>query len=143
MREATTSKSRNLISQTGVCSAVLALGLLTWARPGHWLRGTPCQVVANPTPIASAGPAVPLGFSPRSYEAQARWEKRFLQIPDALRCEKYLRRLTRRPHVAGTPGDRRVTQYIYDEFKRAGLNPEIVEYHVLLSYPQKVEVELV
>jgi N-acetylated-alpha-linked acidic dipeptidase len=86
---------------------------------------------------------VPLGFSPESYVAQARWEKRFLEIPDAARCEKYLRRLTRQPHVAGTPGDRRVVQYIYDEFKRAGLNPEIVEYRVLLSYPKKVAVELV
>jgi N-acetylated-alpha-linked acidic dipeptidase len=44
--------------------------------------------------------------------------------------------------VAGTPADRRVTQFIFDEFKRAGLKPEIVEYRVLLSYPKKVEVEL-
>jgi len=143
VRRPSTSKSHIPISQTGVCSAVLAVVLLMWARPDHWLRGTPCQAAANPTPAASAGATVPLGFSPRSYEAQARWEKRFLEIPDALRCEKYLRRLTRKPHVAGTPGDRRVTQYIYDEFKRAGLDSEIVEYRVLLSYPKKVEVELV
>ena len=99
---------------------------------------------ATPVESASAGSAdVPLGFSPQSYAPQARWEKRFLAIPSAARCRKYLRRLTRQPHVAGTPGDRAVTQYIYDEFKRAGLNPEIVEYRVLLSYPKKVAVELV
>jgi N-acetylated-alpha-linked acidic dipeptidase len=86
---------------------------------------------------------VPLGFSSQSYAAQARWEQRFLEIPDAARCGRHLRRLTRQPHVAGTPGDRRVVQYIYDEFKRDGLNPQIVEYRVLLSYPKKVAVELV
>ncbi|MFB3921057.1 MAG: M28 family metallopeptidase [Terriglobia bacterium] len=100
--------------------------------------------VVVPAESESKGAAgIPLGFSPSSYAAQARWEKRFLQIPSAARCRKYLRRLTRQPHVAGTPGDRAVTQYIFDEFKRAGLNPEIVEYRVLLSYPKKIGVELV
>ena len=86
---------------------------------------------------------VPLGFSPRTYTSQERWEKRFLEIPDAASSGRYLRRLTAQPHVAGTPGDRRVTELIFDEFKRDGLNPEIVEYRVLLSYPKKIDVELV
>ncbi|HET7840172.1 MAG TPA: PA domain-containing protein, partial [Terriglobia bacterium] len=86
---------------------------------------------------------VPLGFSPESYKAQERWEKVYLAIPEAANCGRYLRLLTAQPHVAGTPGDRRVTDLIYDEFKRDGLNPEIVEYKVLLSYPKKIAVELV
>lgn len=86
---------------------------------------------------------VPLGFSPQSYAVEQRWEQRYLEIPDAGMCGKYLRRLTARPHVAGTRGDRRVTEMIFQEFKRDGLNPEIVEYRVLLSYPKKVAVELV
>jgi N-acetylated-alpha-linked acidic dipeptidase len=86
---------------------------------------------------------VPLGFSPQSYVAQQQWEQRFLALPDAARCGEYLRRLTARPHVAGTPGDRRVTEFIYNEFKRDGLNPQIVEYRVLLSYPQQVSMEIV
>jgi N-acetylated-alpha-linked acidic dipeptidase len=85
----------------------------------------------------------PLGFSPQSYAAQQQWEQRFLALPDAAHCGEYLRRLTARPHVAGTPGDRRVTEFIYNQFKRDGLNPRIVEYRVLLSYPQQVSVELV
>ena len=103
----------------------------------EWCGSTPRRA------LAAEGPAVPLGFSPQSYEAQRKWENRFLEIPSAQRCRKYLRRLTREPHVAGTPGDRRVTQFIFDEFQRAGLKPQIVEYRVLLSYPHKVEVELV
>jgi N-acetylated-alpha-linked acidic dipeptidase len=88
------------------------------------------------------GPRVPLGFSPETFREQSRWEKRFLSLPDAARCRRYLRQLTREPHVAGTPGDRRVTEFIFEEFRRAGLNPEIVEYRVLLSYPLSVEVHL-
>lgn len=86
---------------------------------------------------------VPLGFSPETYAAQRRWEERYLAIPDPATCGRTLRRLTSQPHLAGTPGDRRVTDLIYDEFQRDGLNPEIFEYRVLLSYPEKISVELV
>jgi N-acetylated-alpha-linked acidic dipeptidase len=86
---------------------------------------------------------VPLGFSAESFKAEERWEKSYLAIPKAESCGRYLRQLTAHPHVAGTPGDRHVTDLIFDEFKRDGLNPEIVEYKVLLSYPKKIEVELV
>jgi N-acetylated-alpha-linked acidic dipeptidase len=86
---------------------------------------------------------IPLGFSPLSFVTEGQWEKSYLAIPNAARCEKYLRRLTAEPHVAGTTGDRRVTQFIFDEFQRDGLNPEIVEYKVLLSYPKKIAVDLV
>jgi len=124
-------------------ASLAVLLLLAACQVSGWSRGIPRRAATDAAPPAAEISAVPLGFSPESYAAQARWEKRFLEIPDAARCEKYLRRLTRQPHVAGTPGDRRVVQYIYDEFKRDGLNPEIVEYRVLLSYPKQVAVELV
>jgi N-acetylated-alpha-linked acidic dipeptidase len=124
-------------------SVLFAVFLLALLEFSGRVTGTPRQAAEKPIPVAAAEPAVPLGFSPQSYAAQARWERRFLEIPDASRCERYLRRLTRQPHVAGTPGDRRVVEYIYDEFRRDGLQPEIVEYRVLLSYPKQVAVELV
>jgi N-acetylated-alpha-linked acidic dipeptidase len=85
----------------------------------------------------------PLGFTSESYPTQARWEKRLQSSVSASQCRKYLRQLTREPHVAGTPGDWRVTQFIYNEFRRAGLQTEIIEYRVLLSYPRQISVELV
>jgi N-acetylated-alpha-linked acidic dipeptidase len=114
--------------------------ILTGTSPG---ANTFPLAAKDETPRSSAAPAVPLGFSPGSYTRQARWEKRLLENISAARCRKDLRRLTREPHIAGTPGDRRVTDFIFEEFRRAGLNAEIVEYRVLLSYPQKIEVELV
>lgn len=104
------------------------------------------QLGARTLRAGHAGPQpaqVPLGFSPQSYEVEKRWERKFLALPDATRCRNYLRQLTSRPHLAGTPGDRWVTDFIYREFKRDGLNPEIVEYRVLLSYPQKAALDLV
>jgi N-acetylated-alpha-linked acidic dipeptidase len=117
--------------------AILAVVLMISLGTSEWGESLPGRA------LAAESSTVPLGFSPQSHEAQRKWENRFLAIPSAQQCRKYLRRLTREPHVAGTPGDRRVTQFIFDEFQRAGLKPQIVEYRVLLSYPRKVEVELV
>lgn len=123
----------------GVWFAWLLLTIFVWTGTGENIGQR-----FSLTSLSLSDPgAVPLGFSPKSFEAQRRWEKRYLEIPDAARCRRYLRRLTAQPHIAGTPGDRRVTEMIYDEFKRAGLNPEIVEYKVLLSYPKKISVQLV
>src|SRR5205823_659634 len=59
------------------------------------------------------------------------------------RCGADLRKVTSEPHVAGTPGDRRVSEYIASEFRADGLETEMVEYKVLLSYPKRVSFELV
>ncbi|HEV2491462.1 MAG TPA: M28 family metallopeptidase [Terriglobia bacterium] len=116
---------------------ILLPSLSTALGPGSQPENIPAE-----TP-GSESAKVPLGFTPHSFESERRLEQRYLKIPSSARTRKFLRRLTREPHVAGTPGDRRVTQFIYDEFKRDGLNPEIVEYRVLLSYPKKVAVDLV
>jgi N-acetylated-alpha-linked acidic dipeptidase len=121
--------------------ALLALMVLSSALDDLPARARPHTL---PAPASEReGSGVPLGFTPQSFEAEQRLEERYLKIPSPPRCRKFLRRLTREPHVAGTAGDRRITEFIYNEFQRDGLNPEIVEYRVLLSYPKRVEVGLV
>src|SRR2546426_5511630 len=124
-----------------VCPPALALILLLAAPQEFEGRERPHD--APPPDAKAESPSVPLGFSPHSFATEARLEADYLKIPNPAQCRRFLRRLTAEPHVAGTPGDRRVTQFIYDEFKRDGLDPEIVEYRVLLSYPREVAVELV
>lgn len=99
---------------------------------------------AIPEAPARARPQVrvPLGFSPRSFETEWAWEQRYLKLPKASRCGRFLRRLTSEPHVAGTPGDRRVTDYIAEEFQRDGIETQVLEYQVLLSYPKHVALEM-
>src|SRR3972149_1032310 len=111
-------------------AAGLALAPILWVSSVELKAQRPPGVAVVP----STANTVPLGFSSQTFTQQRRWEKRFLRIPSPARCEKYLRRLTREPHIAGTPGDRRISEFIFDEFKRAGLNPEIVEYRGLVSH---------
>ena len=104
---------------------------------GEGGRGGPARTGAAP-----GARKVPLGFSPRSFEIEDGWEQRYLKLPKSAQCERFLRRLTSEPHVAGTPGDRRVTDFIAEEFRRDGLETEVVEYQVLLSYPKRVSLEM-
>ena len=129
------------LRMTALGVALLAWGALPGAPSGRHLARSDGAGPAIPHPQHDA--RIPLGFSPRSFAAEQNWEERYLKIPDPAKCGKYLRRLTAEPHVAGTGGDQRVTQFIFDEFERDGLNPEVVEYNVLLSYPKRVVVELV
>ncbi len=87
--------------------------------------------------------SVPLGFTRESFASERRWEQQLMNAVDAQRCRSHLRKLTSEPHVAGTPGDQRVSNYIAEEFRRDGLETEVVPYNVLLSYPKQVSVELV
>ena len=85
---------------------------------------------------------VPFGFTPRSFDVERRWEEKLMKLVRPERCRQYLRKLTSEPHVAGTPGDRRVSEYIAQEFREDGLDTEVVEYKVLLSYPKQVGLEI-
>lgn len=83
------------------------------------------------------------GFGPSANPAQRQLEKRLISLPLAEKTEAYHRFLTEEPHVAGTPGGRRVAEYIHAQFKRFGVDSQLVEYEVLLSYPKHVEAELI
>ena len=57
-------------------------------------------------------------------------------------AEHHLRTLTKEPHMAGTPADRRTAEYVKKVLDEAGFATEIEEYHVLLPYPVSVRLEL-
>lgn len=82
------------------------------------------------------------GFTAASSVRQSQLEERLKTLPSAENCRRYHAVLTEDPHVAGTPGGRKVADYILRQFREAGLNAEQVQYDVLLSYPRKVELEL-
>ena len=128
-------------SSARAAAAALALVLLP-SLSATSPPGVPPQAVSA-AGASSEKTEVALGFTPQSFDSERRLEQRYVKIPTPAHARRFLRRLTQEPHVAGTPGDRRVTQFIYDEFQRDGLNPQIVEYRVLLSYPKKVAVDLV
>src|SRR5205823_13620977 len=96
---------------------------------------------ARSAPLTAA--KTPFGFTPNSFKPERQWEEQLINLVSPQRCRTFLRSLTSEPHVAGTPGDRRISEYIAGEFRRDRLETEIVEYKVLLSYPKHVSVDLI
>jgi N-acetylated-alpha-linked acidic dipeptidase len=89
-------------------------------------------------------PEPPLrGFSPEASARHAAFERDFLASPTPERARADLRALTLAPRVAGSEEDYRSAQYVLQQFRAAGLEARIVEYHVLLPLPRKVRVDLV
>ncbi len=94
-------------------------------------------------PVAQQpGPPAPVlrGFSASRAAAQFALEQR---LPDPARIERHLRALTAVPHMAGTPGSRRVAEYIRDALRSYGWQAELVGYRALLPQPIEVHLELV
>src|SRR6266516_1846327 len=75
------------------------------------------------------------GFTNANATAERELERRFqaLQTPSNLR--EYMRTITDEPHHAGSPGGRKVAEYILGKFKGWGLNASIEEFEALMPYP--------
>jgi N-acetylated-alpha-linked acidic dipeptidase len=55
---------------------------------------------------------------------------------DSNRIREHLKELTSYSHIAGKLGDRRSADYVYNEWKKQGLDyVKLIDYDVLLSYP--------
>jgi N-acetylated-alpha-linked acidic dipeptidase len=83
----------------------------------------------------------PAVFGYRDFSAQAKIEEQFLAVPDAKLAGQHLKTLTREPHLASTPEDRKTAEYVAQKFRVAGLETEIVPYRVLMNQPRQVRVE--
>lgn len=94
---------------------------------------------------APPSPPEPLlsGFTPERNTWQREYEKRFLALPKPEECGEILRELTRTPHLAGTPGNERVAEFLAAEYRKAGFEVSMPAYEVLLSYPQSAKIEIV
>lgn len=69
-------------------------------------------------------------------------ERVFLDTPTPDRARRWLAALTEDPHVAGTPAEKRVADYVLARFKEFGLAAELVRYDVFLNHPKHVSLEL-
>jgi N-acetylated-alpha-linked acidic dipeptidase len=82
------------------------------------------------------------GFSPRSSAAERLLEYRFLSLTSPAKVRDAHAFLTAEPHVAGSPRDRALAEWVRDRWREYGLEQvEIVEHEVLLPYPIEVVVE--
>ncbi len=92
---------------------------------------------------ASASTDTLLGFDHRSSEAQRALEARLDADLDAADLDRWLQRLSAKPHHAGSVAGRETAQYIASLFEDWGYDVEIAEYEILLPTPKVREVKLV
>lgn len=92
-------------------------------------------------PIASQ--QLPIGFFADTWDQQAVAEEVFLSSPSPEKARRWLAQLTEEPHVAGTPQEKRVADYVRQRLEAFGLETEVVEYEVYLDHPKKVTLHMV
>lgn len=80
---------------------------------------------------------------PQTQEAQVSIERIFLDTPSPERARQWLFSLTEEPHVAGTPAQYKVVEFVRDRFKEFGLETEMVKYDVFLNYPKSVSLRII
>jgi N-acetylated-alpha-linked acidic dipeptidase len=85
----------------------------------------------------------PSGFARGSVEAQTAAEKTLVETVTAASARRWLAALTEEPHVAGTPAEKKVADYVLARFKEFGLTAELVRYDVFLNHPKHVSLKLV
>lgn len=83
------------------------------------------------------------GFTAPSAIAERSIERRFLALPSAEKSRDAHQLLTAEPHVAGSPRDRVLAEWVRDRWREYGLEETtIVEHEVLLPYATDVAVEM-
>lgn len=84
------------------------------------------------------------GFGPAESEAQKKLEDLFVGLPEPEAFKAHLRELTREPHLAGTPANRRVADYIQKAMEKAGFVVERPPYDVYMpTAPGEISLEIV
>jgi N-acetylated-alpha-linked acidic dipeptidase len=101
------------------------------------------SIVLLSSVISTQEPAPIRGFLGASAAAQRDVERRFQSTPTPDNLREYMRTITADPHHAGSPGSRKVAEYILEKFKGWGLNAQIEEFEALIPYPTDRVVELV
>jgi len=84
------------------------------------------------------------GFSPASATREMALESLLAGRLENDSTGRYLRFLTEEPHIAGTPRNKKLAEYVRDHFEAYGLEDvEMIPYDVLLPYPDTVAVSMV
>jgi N-acetylated-alpha-linked acidic dipeptidase len=89
-------------------------------------------------------PPVPFGFADASASGEFALERGFLRLPSAGRIRDSHHFFSSVPHLAGSPRDRELADYIRDQFSAFGFEMVTASTHeVLLPWPEETTVEMV
>ncbi len=87
---------------------------------------------------------VALSLLPAALEGQVSqsWDAQFRAIPDAANIREYMRRMSARPHHAGSPYGKDNAEWIAARLKEWGWNVEIEQFHALVPTPKLRALEM-
>jgi N-acetylated-alpha-linked acidic dipeptidase len=82
------------------------------------------------------------GFTETGSAEERRWEERFRGLIEAGNLRRCLKTFAAEPHHAGSPGSRRIAEWILGRFRDWGLDAWIEEFEALLPQPVERSLEL-
>ena len=95
-------------------------------------------------PVADSQPTAAMrGFSASGAALQRETEQKFRAVPKPENLRESMRVISAEPHHAGSPGSRRVAEYVLERFKSFGLDARIEEFEALMPYPTERSLELI
>ncbi len=74
---------------------------------------------------------------------KASWDAQFRALPEPANIREYMRRLSARPHHAGSPYGKDNAEWIAARFREWGWDVVIEEFHALIPTPKERRVEMV
>ena len=95
------------------------------------------------SPSVQSQPSGIRGFTSAHAEGERQAEERFRAIPKPENLREYMQLISESPHHAGSPGSKKVAEYVLSQFKSWGLNASIEQFEALMPYPTERLVELV
>lgn len=107
--------------------------------PAAALLGTAASLVAGASVAAQPRPSMP-GYSPAASSAQRQLEQAAIAGPLASRAKANSAALSREPHVAGTPAQKRTADFVIAQMQAMGLDTELRAYEVWLPHATGVRI---
>ena len=93
-----------------------------------------------PTLLPAQSPTTMPGYSASAAAIQRRLEQDAIQAPQAARARTHSAALSKEPHVAGTPAQKRTADYVIAQMKAMGLETELRRYDVYLPHATGVKI---
>ncbi len=107
-------------------------------------RLLPILIITLISPAVDSQTAeAPRGFFRATADAERTAESTFSAVPKPDNIREYMRVMSEAPHHAGSPGSRKVADYVLSQFKSWGLNASIEQFEALMPYPTERVLELV
>ena len=103
----------------------------------------PILVLVLASALLSGADPTLRGFPPEAAATERQWENKFRALPEAARVGRYIERMSREPHLAGTPQSKAVADYVLGLLREWGLDARIEEFEALLPTPGTRRLELV